>query len=131
LDRAAWEQFMETLVDRESVEKTRAQIAAIGKDEFVRLSYTAAEVDRMLDDGAAALTILRGRAELTQAQLASLAGVSQSYVAEIESGKKPGSLATLRKLAKALNIPVTYGHHTPSLAIIPLARAYKGERSPL
>jgi len=43
----------------------------------------------------------------TQQQLAQVAGISQSVIAELESGTRTSaSLATLRRLATALNITV-------------------------
>ena len=43
---------------------------------------------------------------LTQEALAEQAGVSAPYVSQIESGKRAGTSATLRKLARALDVPV-------------------------
>ncbi len=43
---------------------------------------------------------------LTQESLAGLAGLSRPYLAEIETGKKEGSLAALKALAGALGVPV-------------------------
>lgn len=50
------------------------------------------------------LAYLRNRKDLTQAKLADIADVSQSTIAQIESGGKDPSLTTLVKLAKALDI---------------------------
>lgn len=41
---------------------------------------------------------------MTQRDLAASAGISQSQVAEIETGSKTGSIDTLRKLAAALKV---------------------------
>jgi transcriptional regulator with XRE-family HTH domain len=50
---------------------------------------------------------LRQAQDLTQAQLAKRAGVTQGYVAKLESGaKKSPSLGTLKKLARVLGVPV-------------------------
>lgn len=43
---------------------------------------------------------------MTQEQLAAASGVSTPYVSQIESGKRAGTSATLRKLARALDVPV-------------------------
>jgi transcriptional regulator with XRE-family HTH domain len=53
------------------------------------------------------LTRLRTQRGISQAQLARLSGVSQTYVNSLELGnqKNPG-IETLRKLAKALGVPV-------------------------
>ncbi len=50
---------------------------------------------------------LRAEKGLTQQQLASLAKVSLGYVARLETGHYDPKLSTLRKLAKALGVPVT------------------------
>ena len=49
---------------------------------------------------------LRERRGLTQAALAKAAGVHRVYVAQIEGQTKVPSIATLEKLAKALNVKV-------------------------
>jgi transcriptional regulator with XRE-family HTH domain len=43
---------------------------------------------------------------LSQRALAEKAAVSPGYLNEIESGNRPGSLATMAKIARALDIPV-------------------------
>ncbi len=51
---------------------------------------------------------LREGRQLTQVALAQQAHVSQGYLAALEVGLKTNpSLATLKKLAKALRVPVT------------------------
>jgi transcriptional regulator with XRE-family HTH domain len=41
---------------------------------------------------------------LTAGDLAAQVGISKAYLSEIESGKKPGSVAVLAQLAKALRL---------------------------
>ncbi len=51
---------------------------------------------------------LRQKREWSQAELAAKAGVTDAYVAQLETGKKKNpSLEVLRRLAKALGVPVT------------------------
>lgn len=51
---------------------------------------------------------LREQERLTQAELAKKAGVTEAYVSMIESGaRKNPSLPVLKKLARALGVPVT------------------------
>jgi transcriptional regulator with XRE-family HTH domain len=51
---------------------------------------------------------LRERARLTQEELAKRAKVARSYVALIEAGRKKNpSLDILKRLARALGVPVT------------------------
>ncbi len=50
---------------------------------------------------------LRARSGLTQANLAKRAKVSQAFIAQLETGKQTNpTLDTLRRLAKALKVPV-------------------------
>ena len=51
---------------------------------------------------------LREQRGLSQAALAKRSGVAQGYISEVEAGQKknPG-VETLRKIAKALGVPVT------------------------
>ena len=56
-------------------------------------------------------TVLKRRREqkqLTQVALAHKVGVSQTYIAKLESGDKANpTIALLKRLAKALGVPVT------------------------
>jgi transcriptional regulator with XRE-family HTH domain len=50
----------------------------------------------------------RHKQHLTQAELAQKVGVNQSYIALLEKGDKENpSLVVLKRIAKALNVPVT------------------------
>ena len=60
----------------------------------------------MLDDDVSPLTIWRERAGLSGRALATRAGVSASYLTEIESGKKPGSPAAFKADCRSLNVPI-------------------------
>ena len=110
LRRADWDAYvaaLEDAADIRAVQDYTAWIAAVGTDEARRLSFTDAEVERMLD-GASAVTIWRERAELSQRALAAFAEISPSYLAEIEAGKKPGSVVAIRAISKALNVPMEF-----------------------
>ena len=55
-----------------------------------------------------ALKRLREDKGLSQAALAKLSGVAQGYISQMEAGEKknPG-IETLKKIARALGVPVT------------------------
>jgi DNA-binding XRE family transcriptional regulator len=111
LSRAEWEAFLDRLEDSADEAVIAAFIAErerIGDEAYRRLCYTSAEVDRRLGDGVSTVTIWREREGLTQRALATAAGISQSYLAEIERGKKPGSLAAMAAIAKVLRIPLEH-----------------------
>ena len=67
-----------------------------GEDEGV----TEAEMDAYLA-AATPLAFWRGKRGLTQA---ALAGISQPYLAQLETGGRKGSLGTYRALARGLDI---------------------------
>jgi transcriptional regulator with XRE-family HTH domain len=50
---------------------------------------------------------LRDRRAMTQEVLAKKAGISRGYLARVETGRHEPTLTTLRKLAKALGVPVS------------------------
>ena len=54
-----------------------------------------------------ALRIIRAYHDITQTQLCSELGISNSYLSEIESGKKVPSLDLLNKYSQHFDIPVS------------------------
>ena len=89
---------VEDLADLQSYDRAKAALAA-GEDELIPVGY----VNRLLN-GENALRVYRDLRGLTQVALAEKAGVNRVSVAEIETGRKQGSVATLRALAAALGI---------------------------
>lgn len=52
------------------------------------------------------IKIIRKHRGMTQDDLASAAGISRPYLTEIETGRKEGSIRSLKSIAKALNVPL-------------------------
>lgn len=90
----------EDLADLQAHDRVYAALAA-GEDELIPAEY----VNRLLN-GESALRVYRDMRGLTQAALAEKAGVNRVTVAEIEIGRKQGSVASLRALADALGVSV-------------------------
>jgi mRNA interferase RelE/StbE len=88
----------EDLADLQSFDRAKAALAA-GEEELVPAQF----VNRLLN-GERALRVYRDWRGLTQAALAAKAGVNRVTVAEIETGRKQGSVTTLRALANALDV---------------------------
>ena len=86
--------------DLQTYDRTRAALAA-GQEELIPAPFA----NRLLD-GENPLRVWRDLRGLTQAALAEKAGVHRVTVAEIETGRKKGSIATLRALAVALDVSV-------------------------
>ena len=80
------------------------------KNPAVKAEYDALEEEFAL---AHELIAAREKANLSQTQVARRMGTSQSAVARLESGRKPPSMTSLRKYAKA----------TGSKIVITLAKA--------
>ena len=88
----------EDLADLQSHDRAKAALAA-GEEELI----PADSVNRLLN-GESPLRVYRDLRGLTQAALAEKAGVNRVTVAEIENGRKQGSIASLRALAGALGV---------------------------
>ena len=86
------------LADLQAYDRVKAQLAA-GEDELIPAGFA----NRLLD-GENPLRVYRDLRGFTQAALAERAKVNRVTVAELETGRKQGSLATLRALAEALNV---------------------------
>ena len=86
--------------DIAAADRVRADIAT-GHDEMV-----PAEIADRLLDGETPVKVWREHRGLTARALAQVAGVSASYLSQIESGAKPGSTTALGKLARALGLQI-------------------------
>jgi DNA-binding XRE family transcriptional regulator len=83
----------------------RREEATTGK-QAARRNYLTAQEARRLLDGESPLKVWREKRARSQRELATAAGVSAGYLAEIETGRKPGSVAALARLAKALHVQI-------------------------
>lgn len=63
--------------------------------------------DEVFPDGCPAMALrgLRGREDLTQAELAARLGVSQNAISEMEKGKRPISTKMAKRLGEEFNLP--------------------------
>jgi predicted transcriptional regulator len=70
-----------------------------GEDEVIPLEIVETRLA-----GESTVQIWREYRGLTQERLSKASGVSRSMIADIEAGHKGGAVATLKKLAAALNV---------------------------
>ncbi len=80
-----------------------ADIAAI-KAHVAEKDFLPFELAERILDGVAPVRVWRLHRGLTARALAARAGISTSYLSEIETGKKPGSVKALHALATALEV---------------------------
>lgn len=90
----------EEVSDRAAVAAFRRDLAA-GEEEML----PAALVDRILA-GDSPVRVWREYRGLTGEALAAAAGIAQSYVSQIETGRRDGTLDTMVRLARALDVTV-------------------------
>lgn len=88
----------EDLADLQASDRAKAALVA-GEEELIPSDH----VNRLLN-GESPLRVYRDLRCMTQAILAEKAGVNRVTVAEIATGRKQGSISTLRALAGALEI---------------------------
>ncbi|MGJ5178133.1 helix-turn-helix domain-containing protein [Bradyrhizobium oligotrophicum] len=103
MPEADYDRMIEELEDLRDSLMARRVLREIESGEEEML--TSAEADGLLA-AKSPLAFWRKKRDLTQAALAEAAGISQAFLSEIESGQKPGTAATLKKIADALQITV-------------------------
>lgn len=96
-----WERVRELIEDAEDAAAFDAAVAA-DNGFRIPLSVVKAEFAQQMHP----VRAWREHRRLSQDRLARRAGLSKAYLSQIESGKRRGSTATMRKLADALDVPV-------------------------
>ena len=86
--------------DSEMLDDIRAYDAAKTRKEEAFPSEVAAR----LVAGEHPIRVFRDYRGLTQEQLAKTAGIARAYVAELEAGRKQGSVSVLRAISAALKL---------------------------
>jgi DNA-binding XRE family transcriptional regulator len=104
--RAEYEALISRLEDAEDNAAIDRLEARIEKEGFAAATadYLPGELVVRLVAGEHPIRIWRLHRSLTREALAAAAGVSPSYLTEIETGRKTGSLRAMVKLATALSI---------------------------
>jgi DNA-binding XRE family transcriptional regulator len=105
LSRKEYDRLVAVSEDAADAEILRRSIARVesGEEE----TFTSAEVDAFLVSKTP-LAFYRKKRGMSQDTLAKRAGVTQSYLSEIEIGRKSGDVRTLRKLADALKVSLDH-----------------------
>ena len=99
---ADYEHFLE-LIEDEADARAVAEFHA---------DYAAGKVFLVPDDilrrelaGESPVKLWRIQRNLTQQELSGRAGISKPYLSQIETGKRQGTVETLRAIARALDVP--------------------------
>lgn len=103
LRRADYESLLAALEDAVDVAALRLAEAAVERGESELLPVEM--VERLLA-GDNPVRVWRANRGLSAQALARAAKIAPSYLSEIESGRKPGSLDAMLRLARALDVSV-------------------------
>ena len=95
-----WERVRENIVDADDV---AAYDRAVAKDDGFTIPAAVMRAELCRSHPLRAWREHRG---MTLQAVADAAGVSKPYVSQIEGGKRAGTAATLKKLAKVLRVPL-------------------------
>jgi DNA-binding XRE family transcriptional regulator len=93
-------EFSQLVKDGEMLEDIRAFDSARARKEE---TFPAAVAARLID-GEDPIRVFREYRGLKQEQLAKAAGIARAYLAELESGRKRGSVGVLKSIAEALKL---------------------------
>lgn len=101
LPEADYAALIERLEDAEDIASATAVLERIarGEEELV----PAPVVERLIG-GDNPITVWREHRGMTISALAEKAGLSQSYLSQIESGKREGRVSVLQRLARVLSV---------------------------
>ncbi len=108
LTRAEYQALIQRIEDAEDervAAAAEAREAALGKAAG-RADHLPGDLVDLLIAGEHPIRVWRAHRGLTREALAAEAGVSPSYVTEIETRRKPGSFRAIAKLAAALRVPL-------------------------
>jgi DNA-binding XRE family transcriptional regulator len=103
LSAADYERLVEAAEDARDSEIAERSRKAINRGELETLTNTEA---KELLAAPNPLGFWRKKRGLTQGALSKASGVAQGFISEIEAGNKPGTAATLKKLAAVLKLRV-------------------------
>jgi DNA-binding XRE family transcriptional regulator len=99
---ADYEHFLE-LIDAEADARTVAEFHA---DFTAGKAFLVPDVIMRRElAGESPVKLWRIQRNLTQQELAGRAGISKPYLSQIETGKRQGTVETLRAIARALEVP--------------------------
>ena len=99
-----YRQLLEQAEDAEDIRAADKAMREIenGEDEMIPGSI----VDALIDGVDHPLRVWREYRGLTQDALAKKAGVGKSYISQIETGRREGSVSVYRAIAKALQVDI-------------------------
>ena len=99
-----YRRLLELAEDAEDIRAANTAMSELAADKDELVSADVAH--KLLRGEEPRLRVWREYRGMTQKELEAKSGVQQGYIAQIESGRKTGSIDTLKKLAAALRINI-------------------------
>jgi len=99
----AWRELLEKA---EMLEDVAAYDRAVGALERGEEELVPAGIVERLAAGENPLRVWREHRDLTQRALAEKAGLTQAYIAQIETGRRKGDVGVYRRLAEVLGVDI-------------------------
>jgi len=103
LTRAGWNAIIEALDDATARAAVRTSVRRAEAEQDDGLP---AVLYRRLRAGEHPIRVWRAHRKLSLNALAERASVARAYLSEIETGKKPGSVAALQRIARILRVEI-------------------------
>ena len=103
LPAADYERLLELAENGADIRLVEQELARLAAGESEAL--TASETLELLD-APSPIGFWRKRRDLTQVSLAKAVGISQAYLAQIESAKRTGEINVYRRLAETLRVDI-------------------------
>jgi len=106
LPRKEYEALVAKAAEADEDAGTARLVARARKEVLAGAPLLPKDVVDRLAKGEKPVRVLREWRDITQMDLSSKAGISQSHISDIESGRRTGTPATLRRIADALKVPL-------------------------
>ncbi|MFL5068136.1 MAG: helix-turn-helix domain-containing protein [Xanthobacteraceae bacterium] len=106
LPRKEYEALVAKAAEADEDAGTARLVARARKEVLAGAPLLPKDVVDRLAKGEKPVRVLREWRDMTQMHLSSKVGISQSHISDIESGRRTGTPATLRRIADALKVPL-------------------------
>ena len=106
LPRRDFEALVAKAAEADEDARTVRLVARARKEIAAGSPLVPKEIVDRLTKGECAVRVLREWRDITQTYLALKTGLGQGYISDIESGRRKGTAAALKRIAKVLNVPL-------------------------
>ena len=106
LPRAEYEQLVARAAEADEDAATARRVAQARKEVAAGAPLIPLEIAERIADGENPIRVIREWRDVTQLNLSHKANIGQGYISDLENGRRKGTAAALRAIAKALDVPL-------------------------